>query len=75
MQSYKGVPKKLREQVKAIFVWYPKARIDLKMIHDENDVLTGDELVVARNFLQKSKHACLYIQNEFPHEFGLLSHI
>ena len=51
-QSYKGIPKKLREQAKAIFVWYPKARIDLKMIHDENDVLTDDELVVARDFLK-----------------------
>ena len=49
-QSYKGIPKKLREQVKAIFVWYPKAKIDLKMIHDENDMLIDDELVVARNF-------------------------
>ena len=29
-QSYKGIPKKLREQAKAIFVWYPKARIYLK---------------------------------------------
>ena len=53
--------KKMTEQAKAIFFWYPKARIDLKMIHYENDVLTDDELVVARNFLKKSKHACLYI--------------
>ena len=51
-QSYKGIPKKLREQDKAIFVWYPKARIDLKMIHDENEVLTDGELVVARNFFK-----------------------
>ena len=49
-QSCKGIPKKLREQAKGIFVWYPKARIDLKMIHDENDVLTDDELVFARDF-------------------------
>ena len=42
-QSFIGIPKKLREQVKAIFVWYPKARIDLKMIHDEDDVLTDNE--------------------------------
>ena len=48
-QSYKGIPKKLREQVKAIFVWNLKARIDLEMIHDRNDVLT--ELIVAREFL------------------------
>ena len=31
------------------------------MIHDENDVLTVDELVAARNFLKKSKYVCLYI--------------
>ena len=73
-QSCKGV-KKLREQAKAVFVWYPKERIDLKMIHDENDVLTDDELVIAINFLKKSKHGCLYIQNEFPRGFRLLNHI
>ena len=72
-QSYKGIPKKLRGQAKAIFVWYPKARLDLKMIHDENDVLTYDELVVARAFLKKSKYTCLYIRNEFPRGFKLLN--
>ena len=75
MQSYQGISKKLREPDKAIFVSYPKVRIDLKMIHDENDVLTDNELVLARNFLKKSKHAYLSIQNEFPRGFRLLSHI
>ena len=51
-QSYKSIPKKLREQAKAIFVWYPKARVDLKMRHNENDVLIDDELVVVRDFLK-----------------------
>ena len=51
------IPKNLRRQVKAIFVWYPKERADLKMIHDENDMLTNDELVVVRDFLKKLKHA------------------
>ena len=36
------------------------------MIHDKNDVLMDDELVVVRNFLKKSKHECLYIRNKFP---------
>ena len=49
-QSYKGIPKTLREQAKAIFIWYPKARID--EIHDENDVLTDNDIVVAREFLK-----------------------
>ena len=49
-QSYESMPKKLREQTKAIFVWYAKAKIDPKMIHDENDVSADNELAVARNF-------------------------
>ena len=72
---YKCIPKKLREQAKAIFVWYPKGRIDLKMIHAENDVLTDDELVVARDFLKSKKYECLYIQNEYPRGFRLLNHV
>ena len=52
-----------------------KERADLKMMHDENDVLTDEELVVAKNFLKKSKHACLYIRTAFPRGFRLLNHI
>ena len=74
-RSYLGIPKKLREQAKAIFVWYTKARIDLKMMHDEIYVLTDNELIVARAFLRKSKYACLYTQNKFPRGFRLLNHI
>ena len=69
--SYPAIPKNLRKQVMAIFAWYPKERGDLKMIHDENVVLTDDELVVVRDLLKKSKHACLYIQNEYPHGFSI----
>ena len=29
-------------QAKAIFVWYPKERGDLKAIHEEDDVLADD---------------------------------
>ena len=65
----------MRKQAKAIFAWYPKARMDLKMIHDKNDVLTDDELVAAKNILKKSKHGCIYIQNEFPRGFKQLNHI
>ena len=68
-QSYSAMPKNLRRQAKAIIVWYPKERTDLKLIHDENNVSTDDELVVVRDFLRKSKHACLYIRNEHPRGF------
>ena len=49
-----------------MLVWYPKEREDIKMIHDENNLLTTDELVIVRVFLKTSKHACLYIRNEHP---------
>ena len=42
IQSYTAIPKKLRKQAKAIFVWHSKERGDLKVIHEENDVLTDD---------------------------------
>ena len=56
--------KKLRRQAKAIFVSYSKDKVNLKMIHDESNVLADDELVVARGQLKKLKHEYLYIQNE-----------
>ena len=68
-QSYSAIPKNLRRQAMAIFVWYPKERGDLKMIHDENYVLTDDELVVVRDLLKKPRHAFLYIRNEYPRGF------
>ena len=52
-----------------------EGKADLKTIHDENDVLTDDELVIVRGILRKSKHACLYIRNEFPRGFRLLIHV
>ena len=53
-------------------MWYPKKRADLKMIHDENHVLTDDELVIVRVLLKESKHVCLYIRNEQPRKFKVL---
>ena len=67
-QSYSAIPKNLRRQDKAIFVWYPKERADLKVIHDKNNVkcVTDNELAIFKDFLRKSKHVWLYIRNEHP---------
>ena len=69
-QSYCVVPKNLRRQAGAIFTWYPKERRDLKVIHDENDVLTDDEYSIVRGLLRKTKYACLYIPNEHLLDLG-----
>ena len=75
MQSYSAIPKNLRRQAKAISMWYPKERGDLKVIHDENDVLTDDELVVAKGLLKESRYGCVNIRNEYPRGFRLLNHV
>ena len=67
------MPKNLRRQAKSCFFWYPKERTDLKVIHDENDVLADDELFIVTDFLEMSKHACLYIRNEHSRGFKVLS--
>ena len=62
-------------QAKAIFVWYPKERGDLKAIHEDDDVLADDELVLARGILRGSRYGCLYIRNEYPCESNLLNYV
>ena len=47
--------------------------VDLKAIHGENDVLTDGELDIVTGLLRKSKHACTYMQNEYPRGFRLLN--
>ena len=41
-RSYSAITKNLRKQTKTIFVWYHKEKADLKMIHDQNNVLIND---------------------------------
>ena len=73
-QSYTAIPKDLRRQVKSIFVWYSMERGDFKAIHEGNDALAGDELVVARGLLRESRYGCLYIRNEYPRGFRRMNY-
>ena len=54
-------------------MWYPKEKADFKIILDENNMLTDDELVIVKGLLKESKHACLYIRNERHRGFMLLN--
>ena len=70
-QSYTAIPKSLRRQAKEIFTWYPKERGDMRTIHEENEVLTNDELIAVKEHLKNVKQACLYIRNEYRRGFNL----
>ena len=41
-QPYSSISNNLRGQAKAIFIWYPKEKVDIKMMHDEDNLQTTD---------------------------------
>ena len=43
-QSYTAIPNNIRRQAKMLYIWYPKNRKDLNVIHEENDAIEMREL-------------------------------
>ena len=71
-QSYSAVPNNIRGQAKMLYVWYPKNRTHLKVIHKENDVIETEELVNVKEKLKRSKHTCLVMRMEHPRAYRVL---
>ena len=63
-QSYTAVPNNIRRQAKMLYVWYPKNRTDLNIIHEENDVIEMGELATVKALLKQGKHTCLILRME-----------
>ena len=63
-QSYAAIPNNIRRQAKMLYVWYPKNRMDLNTIHDENDVMGPEELARVKAQLKWGKHTCLIMRME-----------
>ena len=71
-QSYTAIPKNIRRQAKMIYVWYPKNRTDLNIIHEENDVIeTPEELANVKRQLKLGKHTCLIMRMEHPRAYEI----
>ena len=51
-QSYTAVPNNIRKQAKMLYVWYPKNRMDLNTIHEENDAIGPEELAKVKEKLK-----------------------
>ena len=72
-QSYTAVPNNIRRQAKMLYVWYPKNRTDLNIIHEENDVIeTPEELANVKKQLKQGKHTCLIMRMEHPRAYEFL---
>ena len=63
-QSYTAIPNNIRKQAKMLYVWYPKNRTDLNIIHEENDVIETRELARVKTQLKRGKHTCLIVRME-----------
>ena len=49
-----------------LYVWYPKNRMDLNTIHEENDFIGPGELARVKAELKLGKHTCLIMRMEHP---------
>ena len=54
-QSYTAIPNNIRRQAKMLYVWYPKNRMDLNIIHEENDIIGLEELARVKAQLKQGK--------------------
>ena len=69
-QSYTAVPKNIRGQAKMLYVWYPKNRMDLNTIHEDNDIIEmKEELARVKKELKLGKHTCLIMRMEHPRAY------
>ena len=66
-QLYTAVPNNIRRQAKMLYVWYPKNRTDLKIIH--KDVIEMEELARVKEALKQWKHTCLIMRMEHPRAY------
>ena len=72
-QSYTAIPNNIRRRAKMLYVWYPKNRTDLNIIHEENDVIgTQEELARVKAQLKRGKHTCLIMRMEHPRAYRVL---
>ena len=70
-QSYTAVPDDIRRQAKILYIWYPKNRTDLNIIHEESDVIEMGELARVKAQLKRGKHTCLIMRMEHPRAYEI----
>ena len=71
-QSYIAIPNNIRRQAKMLYVWYPKNRMDLNTIHEENDVIEmPEELARVKRELKWGKHTGLIMRMEHPRAYKI----
>ena len=68
-QSYTAIPINIRRQANMLYVWNPKNRTDLNTIHEENNVISLEELARVKSQLKRGKHTRLIMRMEYPRTY------
>ena len=69
-QTCTTIPNNIRRQAKMLYIWYPKNRTDLNIIHEENDFIEAGELARVKAQLKRGKHTCLIMRMEHPRAYN-----
>ena len=72
-QRYTKIPITVRDQLKQLFIWYPKNKKDLGLVLEENDVVEDEDVPSIRRKLKNSQHGCLYLRLEFPRSWKIIN--
>ena len=55
-----------------LYIWYPKNRTDLNIIHEENNIIEmKEELARVKRELKRGKHTCLIMRMEHPRAYEI----
>ena len=63
---YIPISRNPRRPANAIFFWYPQERLDLKMVLDEKNVITNEELFTANIFLKRQNMLVCILEMKIP---------
>ena len=64
-----AIPNNVRRQANMLYVWYPKNRMDLNTIHEENDIIGPEELARVKIEQKRGKHTCLIMRMKHPRAY------
>ena len=70
-QRYTKVPLTVRDQLKQLFVWYPKNRGNFEIINTENDVIDVKDLSGIKKQLRDGVHRYLFIRIAEPRSYEI----
>ena len=71
-QKYNAVSKDFREQISWMALFYCKDKDSFNYANDENNVLSGDEKIIAADFLKNNAHGKLLIRTDPPINYKLI---